>query len=66
MALRGRRVLVTGASGFIGSRLVQRMVRDGARVLAWEPRVGLDEGLARTIDWLRENRARFDVDLYHR
>jgi nucleoside-diphosphate-sugar epimerase len=24
------------------------------RLLGWEPRVGLDEGLANTIDWLRE------------
>jgi nucleoside-diphosphate-sugar epimerase len=24
------------------------------RVLGWEPRVGLEEGLQRTIEWLRE------------
>jgi nucleoside-diphosphate-sugar epimerase len=23
-------------------------------VLGWEPRVGLEEGLAKTVDWLRE------------
>jgi nucleoside-diphosphate-sugar epimerase len=34
MDLRGRAVLVTGAGGFIGSRLVDRLVIDGARVTA--------------------------------
>ena len=33
--LRGRRVLVTGACGFIGSHLVERLVREGARVTAF-------------------------------
>ena len=30
----GRRILVTGASGFIGSFVVRRLVGDGARVFA--------------------------------
>jgi dTDP-glucose 4,6-dehydratase len=34
-ALRGTRVLVTGACGFIGSHLVERLVREGARVKAF-------------------------------
>src|SRR5688572_27381075 len=33
--LRGRTVLVTGADGFIGSHLVERLVADGARVRAF-------------------------------
>ena len=33
-AVEGRRVLVTGASGFIGSHLTKRLVRDGAAVHA--------------------------------
>lgn len=35
MQLAGRRVLVTGADGFIGSHLVERLVRDGADVRAF-------------------------------
>ncbi len=34
-ALRGRTALVTGADGFIGSHLVERLVADGARVRAF-------------------------------
>jgi NAD dependent epimerase/dehydratase len=33
-SLAGRRVLVTGADGFIGSHLVERLVADGAQVTA--------------------------------
>ena len=33
--LKGRTVLVTGADGFIGSHLVERLVRDGVRVRAF-------------------------------
>ncbi len=35
MSLRGKQVLVTGADGFIGSHLVERLVRDGSKVRAF-------------------------------
>ena len=35
MSLAGRTVLVTGAGGFIGSHLCERLVRDGAAVRAF-------------------------------
>ncbi len=38
------RVFVTGASGFNDIN---------PRSVAWEPQVGVDEGLDRTLAWLR-------------
>lgn len=46
MSLKGARVLVTGATGFIGSHMVQRLIGEEAQVFALR-RVGLVETLRR-------------------
>src|SRR5512133_2881023 len=49
-SLAGRPVLVTGAGGFIGGHLVERLVREGARVRAMcRYNSRNDRG---TLDWL--------------
>jgi NAD dependent epimerase/dehydratase len=44
---------------------VDRLLADNSkakRLLGWEPRVSLEEGLLRTIDWMREHRRRYRLD----
>ena len=50
MSLAGRPVLVTGAGGFIGGHLVERLVREGARVRALVRYNSRNE--RGTLDWL--------------
>jgi len=41
---------------------VERLLCDNTRaseILAWEPRMNLDEGLSRTIEWVEQNLGRF-------
>lgn len=45
--LRGKTVLVTGATGFLGGFLVERLVRGGVRVRAAVRRFGAAAGIAR-------------------
>ncbi len=49
-ALRGTRVLVTGAGGFIGGHLVERLVRDGAQVRGFVRYTSRDDH--GTLDWI--------------
>lgn len=53
--LEGRRVFVTGASGFVGSRLVQRLERGGAIVVATDRELDVSNGslLAPALDAAR-------------
>ncbi|MFC1735597.1 GDP-mannose 4,6-dehydratase [Candidatus Hydrogenedentota bacterium] len=46
---------------------VERLVSDSSlarRALGWEPRVDLEEGLERTISWIRENMDEYRPDAY--
>ena len=51
--LEGRSVVVTGAGGFIGGHVVERLVRDGARVRALCRYNSRNE--RGTLDWLEPN-----------
>ncbi len=46
---------------------VERLVADNTlarTILGWEPSVGLEDGLARTLEWMKQNPERFRVGLY--
>lgn len=47
---------------------VMRLIADpgkAKRLLGWEPRTTLDEGLKRTIEWVRANLDRFKTEIYN-
>ena len=47
---------------------VERLVCDNRKareLIGWEPRVTLEEGLRRTVDWFSSNRARYKADIYN-
>jgi dTDP-glucose 4,6-dehydratase len=60
MSVQGRSVLVTGAGGFIGGHLVERLVRDGARVRALVRYNSRNE--RGTLDWMAPEAVR-DVEV---
>jgi dTDP-glucose 4,6-dehydratase len=46
---------------------VERLVADNAlarKILKWEPKVTLEEGLQRTIDWIRANLHEYRTNEY--
>ncbi len=50
-----------------GASEIDRVVADvslARRLIGWEPRVGLEEGLLQTIDWMREHLGRYRPDVY--
>jgi dTDP-glucose 4,6-dehydratase len=50
-----------------GKSEVERLLADNSKarsLLGWEPRIGLEDGLQRTIDWLRENHRRYRTGVY--
>jgi UDP-glucose 4-epimerase len=59
MSLSGKRILITGGLGFIGSNLAIRLVRDGARVSICDAMI---EGYGGNFENLREVRA--DVEIH--
>ena len=58
-ALAGRRVLVTGAGGFIGSRLTERLVERGAEVRAFVRYTSDGEA-----GWLDRSPVRKDIEVF--
>ena len=49
-----KRILVTGGSGFLGSHLCERLVRDGARVICLD---NFFTGAHRNLDELKDHKA---------
>jgi nucleoside-diphosphate-sugar epimerase len=51
-----------------GDSEVERLLCDNSkarRVVGWSPRVTLEDGLARTIEWIGRHRDRYKVDIYN-
>ena len=47
---------------------VERLIADiskAKKLLDWEPKVSLDEGLSCTIEWIQENISRYKPDIYN-
>ena len=47
---------------------VNRLLADNSKakeLLQWEPRISIDEGLKRTIEWISEHISRYKVDIYN-
>src|SRR5687768_6881077 len=58
MSLAGKRVLVTGAAGFIGSHLTERLVHDGA-----ETRALVHYNALGNSGWLDDSPVRNDLEI---
>ena len=38
--------------------------RKGQSILGWTPKYSLEDGLAATVEWIRENSERYRTDIY--
>jgi dTDP-glucose 4,6-dehydratase len=64
----GFRIELDAARVRPGGSEVLRLLADSARahaVLGWRPQVTLEEGIARTIEWTKQNLALLKIDGYH-
>ena len=47
---------------------VVRLVCDNSKILKqtnWKPKINIEEGLVKTINWFKENKDLFKHDIYH-
>jgi nucleoside-diphosphate-sugar epimerase len=47
---------------------VERLWADNSKarqLIGWEPRISLEDGLKKTIDWIKENKERYKTDIYN-
>ena len=59
MNLHGKKVLVTGAGGFIGSHLVELLLKEGADVLAFIKYSS--SGNIHNLEWIKRNTSNFNI-----
>lgn len=59
MELKNKRVLITGAAGFIGSHLTERLVEEGCRVKAF-----VRYNSKNSWGWLEESAYKNDIEIY--
>ena len=69
VALMGKKIKVICTEERIrsASSEVQRLCADNSKakaLLGWEPKIGLDEGLKKTISWISEFHQLYDSDKY--
>lgn len=59
MELKNKKILITGAAGFIGSHLTERLVEEGCKVKAF-----VRYNSKNSWGWLEESRYKDDIEIY--